>query len=317
MEILEELTEIEAKFLAILNRNFKGIFVPSYGSSGYRFRLDLPQENSRYKETRYFYNLTENTKLIHFTKLTNLFSILSEKAIRLYSLTNANDETEYAHTAKILDFSDYRVNMVKKQSFTFSFCEYSELSDLNLWEEYADASKGCCIIFKIINQPEPWINYHLSPVHYEDVSNFIKYQNEILALKEEYPGSEFEPNLERLMIFHKTEKWKKEKEIRLASYLGDFSGHEDRKNKDIGTEIRDINNPNQYPRYVEYIKLPLAINRKESIMEYPQIIIESIAIGNNVPFNFYDKGKLRLEILKLVNEKVRRSEGEIIKVDFI
>jgi hypothetical protein len=240
-----------------------------------------------------------------------LFSILSEQAIRLYSLSNSNDEKEYNHTAELLNLSQPQIQYVKDTAFTLSLCDSSEMSDAKMWNDYAHTNdkEGCCIVFKICNDPLKWKNFHLSKVKYNETSEFEKFYQGLKLLKRKYPQATFNTTLDRLMIFHKTDDWKNEKEIRLATYCGDYMGHNDRLNKRMGVEARieTAENGSKKIRYINYTTLPLiGIDNGNTCSEkVPHIEIERIVIGNKGTLKHDDLYDLQRRVSRLANPDIR------------
>jgi hypothetical protein len=135
----------------------------------------------------------------------------------------------------------------------------------------------------------------------------LKFKKSMDELKAMYPYADFQSELGRLMIFHKSSKWKKEKEIRLSTYTGDWEGNNDRRNKDIPTEMR-ISRKKDI-RYIDFVKLPIVIkettNESETFFsKNPKIRIKAIYLGENIPFNHFEKGEFRVRVLRLISDKI-------------
>ena len=85
-------------------------------------KIWVSKQNKDFIKTQYFF--TESKKILHFTSLKALFSILNEKTLRLYNLTNSDDKEEYRYFAENIrpfyrtqnipnDFFNSRLQMVK------------------------------------------------------------------------------------------------------------------------------------------------------------------------------------------------------------
>lgn len=321
-KLLLLLDKINDEYNDIVNTSFDGIHVSSGGlDSGFNFRTELSSKNWNYRNSKYFYPINLDTRLIHFTKIERLFSILSEQAIRLYSLSNSNDEKEYNHTAEMLGISSQRIQNVKDSAFTFSLCNSSEIDDHKMWQDYAHSNgkEGCCIIFKICNNPLKWKNFHLSNVKYSDTDSFERFYKRLAELKEQYPNSQFDTTLDRLMIFHKTNKWSSEKEIRLASFCGDYEGYRDRINKKIGTEARiEISSDESKKiRYINYMTIPLIGIDNGDICdeELPHIEIDKIIVGNTGSISYKDFQDLKNTLVRMANPTVRGMRTKYIHIE--
>lgn len=140
----------------------------------------IPLENQRLKGTSYYY---QTDKIVHFTSMQNLFSIINEGSVRLYNLNNSNDSEEYIHAANLLNdiyrlqnFNETRINKkieeIKEYSFILSSTSIEFLGQKKFWEKYADCGKGVALEFEIIDDISNWENFYCSKVHFNEAHKF-------------------------------------------------------------------------------------------------------------------------------------------------
>ena len=219
MEDLEAQLQIFRKIDLLHNEalfeSFAGVF-NGWGQSGPDFYAHMHNENRYFEKSDYYY--TGSLEFFHLTSIDNLWSILNSRSFRLYNLHSSKDPDEYAHAAKVLQLSDFDINIKKKFSYTFSFCPISEMENKSVWEIYGDRFKGVAIVFSIENNPISWKNFHMAEVKYGDPVNFHSYRKRVKEIELEYRGINLSCDLSRLICFHKTAKWKGEREVRIATY---------------------------------------------------------------------------------------------------
>lgn len=292
---LERFRKMDEEFNEVIFNSFKGLMaIEGNGQSGPEFRAYMHKKNKFYLNTEYYYK--EKKEFFHLTTINNLISILNSRTFRMYNLNAPNDPEEYSYVGNILELDKWQIKNAKEHTYTFSFCPISELINPAVWNMYGSNLHGVAIIFEIINDPGDWYNYHISNIKYETPENFIYYKKAINELNDKYPGYKFNSDLSHLISFHKTSKWKEEKEVRLATHLP-YIGIEEMwkySKPDIRLE-KDRN------RIVSYIELPLWVDndsrwlkcdRREDLnrtsdtpadhfIVKPKIIIKEIKVGIN------------------------------------
>ena len=177
--------------------------------------LRFPEANYSLKGTDY---LLENVnKVIHFTSLRNLYSIINEGHLRLYNLHNSNDPKEYEYAAtlfkniyKLQGFSDedydFKLNRIKEYSFIFSCTGIDKLNNSKYWEKYGDKKKGVAIEFEILNKPENWREFYFANVKYYKINDFIPLVDRWTHIQNKNKSNRYDISLDQLLSFHKSKK---------------------------------------------------------------------------------------------------------------
>lgn len=189
-------------------------------------------ENCKMIDSNYFFNIcdTNNSKLIHFTHIEALESILDEKAIRMYNLNNSNDKTEYnfvfdeiRHAYKLFTIPDViyqnHINYVKSNTFILSTALPSDMFNPTLWKRYGRKGFGIVLELEVLNNPIDWQCFLLSKVQYH-LDKFSVYINGLKRIYFKYFSRIQNINLGQLLFWalHKNpEDWKKENEIRILT----------------------------------------------------------------------------------------------------
>ena len=129
------------------------------------FQARFPTLNHNLKDTPYLY--LDSKKLLHFTSVNALFSILNECSVRLYNLHNSNDKNEYNYAARELKHinrlnenidneNSVIINNIKANSYVLSCTSIANLYKSKFWKNYGDKGKGVAIEFEIMNDLFDW-----------------------------------------------------------------------------------------------------------------------------------------------------------------
>ena len=219
-----------------------------------------PIHNRKLVNTDYYYSIGE--KLLHFTSLKFLFSIINEKSFRLYNLLNSNDPNEYSYTigklksfykkqGKAEDWINSQIQYVKETSFILSCTSPEELTISKFWDEYGDSGKGVCIELEIFDNPINWEGFYLSKVKYGELDRWDDFISEILTLCDKHPSNYYDFRFDMIFCLHKrpAPTYIKEKEIRILGQKPQKHGwiFDSLIHNDIGRR----NIP------VQYLKLPI------------------------------------------------------------
>src|SRR5450759_3200031 len=130
-----EIDKYESEFSTLIETSFKlqlegmSTSASPFLNGQISFEARFPNKNRNLINSPYLYS--NSNKLIHFTSLSSLYSIINEGAIRLYNLHNSNDEDEYIFASKMLeniyhlqgikgDQLRNHLDKVKEYSFTLS-----------------------------------------------------------------------------------------------------------------------------------------------------------------------------------------------------
>jgi hypothetical protein len=201
----------------------------------YLFRL--PDKMQYLNGTKYF---CSETKLLHFTSLEALFSIINDSSIRMYNLWNSSDEKEYSHAAEIFNCiykaigqkAETRIKLAKTYSFISSFTSSENYLSQYHWKNYGNNNKGVSIEFEINPEYQHWYKFILSRTFYNKLKDFDAlfnawhdFQLKIAILK----NSVFDIDLNWLLSLYKDKSFSDEDEIRLYLYFdgyhATFPGH--------------------------------------------------------------------------------------------
>ncbi len=180
------------------------------------YEFNIPPSNKNLINSPYFY---EGKTAVHFSSFQALSSILSEKSLRLYNLHALNDPREFTFASRIFRLEKKFIEDAKNNLFLTSFCERAILKrpadEFNMWRLYGHQGKGVAIVFKLVNNPKKWEDFHFSKVSYGDEKrgNFRKLMlllDEINKTKPTING-----DFGKLCAFHKSKLFKYEFEVRL------------------------------------------------------------------------------------------------------
>ncbi len=325
-ERLKEIEEFENEFWRLIESNFNlklegmSTSASSVVNGPINFNARFPTKNRKLLDTDYFY--TSSKKIIHFTSLQVLFSIINEGAIRLYNLHNSNDNHEYSYAAeKLKDI--YRlqgqnknglnnfINTIKEYSFILSCTSHEALKKKIFWTKYGDKGKGVAIEFEIINPPEEWEYFYFSKVHYDKLNVFEKLKNEWESIQINNSHFLYKISLNQILSLHKSGDWSEEEEIRILTLYPDL--HSIPFEKQICRDYK----PSKPSDKIKYFKLPLcdktdnfidkSLNNKIEIFWsiIPKVRISDIFFAPDFPINGKDlhefQDKLKYYIYKKMN----------------
>lgn len=179
------------------------------------FFYNIPPQNRSFHGSPYFF---EGKFLLHFTKYKSLRSIISNKNLRLSSLSCLKDPLEFHYAGKILKINPKSLTNAREGIFQSSFCERKILNEpaneFNMWRLYGDDGKGAIIEFEISNSPLYWSDFHLSKVYYgtldKKLINMLDIKDEINK-SSEIMGFDFG----KIIPFHKSQLYSYENEVRI------------------------------------------------------------------------------------------------------
>lgn len=238
----------------------------------------MHKENRHFIHSDYYYK--GSLEFFHLTSINNLWSILNSRAFRLYNLNSSKDYEEYSHAAKILNLSQDRIEHGKKYSYTFSFCPLTELQNKTVWQQYGNSFKGAAIVFSIENDPAEWVNFHLSDIKYDQPKSFVSYQQRVKEIENQYKGIHLDCDLSQFICFHKTAKWKGEKEVRIATYFPYTKIEEYWKYSKSEFRIEEGRN-----RITNYIEIPLWVDNSSDLIK--SYISPELDRTQNLPTNYF------------------------------
>jgi len=305
------LDKVFNEYRAILDKYYPDI-VDSMGYGGANFHCTISRHFRNYKKTPFYYN--GELKLVHWTSLSNLSSIINNSEIRLYNLINSEDEEEFTYAGKLLSLTDSQITAIKDRYFTASFCSHDDLDNEFLWKKYGKNYEGVAIVFSFVENREKWKSFFLSNVYYELDLKFADFQNEIEILKTKYNNvPTFMNDIWRFAGFYKKQNYHDEKEVRLACIFP--FRHEREYLRYVRKELKIEKGRN---RIVSYIPLKLWTDPNSSYLktlnivnittndtlafngpELPQLKIDTIYFGNNCGLSSDEYWKFRIQLLEI------------------
>jgi hypothetical protein len=302
-----------------------------YNSNKSNYTVRIPTKNEKLIGSSYFLNGID--KVLHFTSVKILFSIINEGAIRLYNLNNSNDEMEYNYAWDILKEINRFQNIqtkewaeyVKTYSFIASLTNINEKYNTCLWERYADKKKGVAIEFEIVNEPEKWEYFYFAEIKYGEKNKFEKLKNNWQALIADKPNNRYNIELDQLIALHKSEekKWRDENEVRIL-FLFPV-----KRSGVIKAYLSRDYTTDKYDKNIQYFSLPLVNNKNEYVIKnndyinklmkhdffnhMPKLRIKNVDFGADFPIkgdeflkfreyiNYYISDKLKTKLERLPN----------------
>jgi len=289
-------------------------------SSKYIFRL--PEQMELLKGTKYF---CPETKLLHFTSLKALLSIINDSSIRMYNLWNSSDEKEYAYASEIFDRiyeiigqkGETRIKIAKTYSFISSFTSSDNYLSHYHWANYGNNNKGVAIEFEINPEYQTWYKFILSKTFYDKRNDFDalftawhNFQSQVAIPN----NCTYDIDMNWLLSLYKDQTYSPEQERRLYLYSdghhATFPGHFAKYTySELKTQSSTLD--------IKYFKLPLCNDSWEyehfKIGQYedkfwdaiPKIRISKIYIGPDAPIK--DLEQLRYEMKSSVKEKTGKN----------
>lgn len=222
--------------------------------------------NAFYKNSNYYYP-KDSIKLIHYTSLETLITILKDQKFYLSNIKNVNDPQEFLQVFNKSNYFDWKdkdryINDVLEKIYFASFCEYEDNSKehFDLWRLYGNDGKGVGIVFEINNiNREIWENFHLSYVHYDDdesknplIDLLNSYYHNIYKKYESDGIDTLSNGILKCLSFHKNSIWQKEEEVRLLHFVDDLF----QKQNDSNIEVKLTNNIVEK----KYYSIPIKLN---------------------------------------------------------
>jgi hypothetical protein len=210
--------------MTLYGKYIKEVIKPSLGiSPGLSNETLIPSSwQSDYINTEYFKSLGGIKKIIQFTSLRNLFSIINEGSLRLYNLNNPEDINEYISGANIIFESQNKYKFIKDDLFYASFCKEEDIYDPILWKQYADDGKGICIVYEIANSAniDEWEHYQIGKVLYDAKSliYFKSLHDAFIKKNNNIDNDNIFPVLKTIFCFYKRMKYSYEKEVRIIGF---------------------------------------------------------------------------------------------------
>lgn len=295
----------------------------------------IPTENKKLQGTRYYYS--EGKRIIHFTSINVLFSIINEGAIRMYNLHNSNDDFEYSFASSKLkeiyslgqndNGIERRISDVKEYSFILSTTSLSELRNKAFWDKYGHGGKGVAIEFEIINDLNTWEYSYFSKVHYNKLDEFEALKEGWSKIQLQNKHIHYRVELDQLLSFHKSERWNSEKEIRILTLFSNVF-HSNPFRERIYSDFKF----DKADKPIKYFKLPLCDKNGEFIDKelnscpesfrqiIPKLRISNIYFSSDCPISNNDFTNFQVNLQKYVSDKMNCWIGSLSnnkKVEYV
>lgn len=336
-EIMKKINEAEMAFYLEVKNKLDIDINPGSSQSSTEpngrsnFKFKIPDQMEELNGTKYY---CSETKLLHFTSLEALLSIINDSSIRMYNLWNSSDEKEYSHAAEIFDRiyeiigqnGETRIKLAKSHSFISSFTSSENYLSSYHWENYGNHYKGVAIEFEINPDYKAWYRFILSKTIYDKRNDFDalfkawhNFQTQIATPN----NCTYDIEMNWLLSLYKNQIYSSEQERRLylfsdrshANYPSHFAKHT---YSALKTESSTLD--------IKYFKLPLCndvweyeqfkIGEKEDKFwdAIPKIRISKIYIGPDLQTDNWEQ--LKYLIRTSIKEKSGRrlNPEDIIRV---
>ena len=198
-------------------------------------KIHGPILNRELSKSKYYYR--ESKKILHFTSLKALYSMINEKSIRMYNLHNSSEKEEYTfignsirpvylHQGYDENFINEKIDDLKDKFFILSTTSEPELENPKFWKEYGDNGNGVVIEFEILSDPISWDGFHFSPVFYGKPDNWTIFLEQTLEICEQNPRNRYDFSFDMLFSLHKSpqQTYIDEKEIRILAQIPEMNG---------------------------------------------------------------------------------------------
>jgi hypothetical protein len=327
-EIMKQISEAEMAFYREVKNKLDidinpGSSQSSSAPNGWKnFKFKIPDQMEELNGTKYY---CSETKLLHFTSLEALLSIINDSSIRMYNLWNSSDEQEYTHAAKIFDRiyeiigqkGETRTRIAKTYSFISSFTRSENYLSPYHWTNYGNNNKGVAIEFEIKPEYKAWYKFILSKTFYNKLEDFDALFNTWHDFQTQIAipnNSTFDIDLNWLLSLYKDKSFSDEDETRLYLYA---DGYHATFPKHFAKYTYSESKTESIISDIKYFKLPLCDDswsfmnplyhedESEFWERIPRIRISKIYIGPNTPIK--DLDQLRYEMKSSLKEKTGKN----------
>jgi hypothetical protein len=265
----------------------------------------LLSTNNLLKESTY--ELKKSRRLIHFTSIQSLSSIITNGFVRMTELKALEDISELSYASKVFQenpifrHDETIIDKSKSKLYCFSAClkTSKNLKDLFMWENYGAKGKGVILEFTLSN-----LNAHrfaTGQVKYGDINlNIIrdlKFRAELYYNKNNFFPSNPIELFSIFKSFHKSLRFKNEKEIRVLFSSNEFG------NKIYPTIYNDINKNNKVTSYNKVFLKNRSPFTKTDTEIYPEISIKKVILGYDLKIE--EKNEIAKFLRSLQNKKFK------------
>jgi hypothetical protein len=280
------------------------MMVTAPGEPATSFEGNLSTENL-FKDTDYEYK--GEGEFLHYTSLFGIKGILETGFFRMSEFGNLVDKEELLYGLRVFEnnplfqYDKNKLKHLKENIFCLSACQSNEKTkrDAFMWEVYGDKGKGVLIEFEFTKKdPNKFL---LGKVQYGNES--LKPLKDLKIGVEKFAEDEqnilpnnFSEFLMEMQSFHKSKRYKTEKEVRLFLKVERYQYDEHK----LESIYKDINS-NQEVKYFNKLflkgrhpfldfKYPLSDEEDAVFNEFPQIEIKNIILG----FNISDENQINI-----------------------
>jgi hypothetical protein len=310
--------EFIEKFVKPLIPNFRigrASYIGNYRTDYKSVNLEVSPSNRIFRESDYYFEPSRGQKLVHFTSLKNLKSIIESQCLWLRPLDSMEDPNEMFTLAQNLGFSKNEISDFQEDYFSASFNLFAEdnCEEWIFWTMYGKDRENCsdckefkeskngtgvALVFTLKDQDvSKWSSFHCSKIHYDFDQEFemlkgIKEKAFAWMDVNEFRVKNLSEVYLKIMAFHKDEMWKFENEIRILFHSGE------------GISKNDLNKvkEDKFERRVELQIGSLLESSNQDYMEkgyeecinwIPQLQLSSIILGPKI--KDFESKKLELE----------------------
>jgi len=227
-------------------------------------------------------------RLIHFTTLQGLTSIIKSGFFRMTEFNSLNDKEELSYASMVFnDNAIFRLNepLLKKTKsalYCFSACESNAktLKDTFMWENYASKGKGVVIEFSI-NEKNPH-SFAIGKVKYGkgELEALELLKNRAIKFHREHNLFPHNP-IELFSLFksfHKSMRYKNEQEIRILFSPNGFG----QTSRSYPSVYQDINSENEMTTFNRIYLKGHAPFKERNTAIFPEIKIHKVILGYGI-----------------------------------
>jgi hypothetical protein len=291
------------KFVKPLIPNFRigrASYIGNYRTDYKSVNLEVSPSNRIFRESDYYFEPSRGQKLVHFTSLESLTSIIKSQCLWLKPLASMEDPNEMFSSAEKLGFDKSEISSHQEDFYSASFNHFkNEASEEWIfWKMYGDSGYGVGLEFSLDDQDvSKWRSFHCSKVHYDFDTKFRTLEGIKISSNEWMEEKGFTiKNLPeiylKIMSFHKDNMWDFEKEIRILFDNGDYANESSLIKVKEDSQGRRVELPfgqkleSQNQDYMEK-------GYEECINWIPQLQLSSIILGPKI--KDFESKKLELE----------------------
>jgi hypothetical protein len=292
------------------NLAFGNAFSFYSGEAPSSYEFEFLQNSSAFKGTGY--EVSNSTKLIHYTSIQAALNIIQSQTIRLSQVCNLNDphELKFINETHKASIDKNALDTYKSNLFLSSFSNYDSIIkndeyQFPMWRLYGGDGKGVGLVFEIDNLEKDISHYYFGKIHYgnnsqsKQLGQLLKYHKDYNSKHKSIIRNQYPIAYLMFMLMHKQKIWKHENEIRIvAHYKYDKYSLKDKNfghTPPLSNIIHTINSkgfPISYlemplsgtPKSLDYHKRLKEINAEEHYYKmFPHLRLKEVILGYSIP----------------------------------